>query len=46
MPGEFVPTAWDESFHTVCMFNALKVVAGQGISVGPILLGAAKPRLV
>ncbi len=24
-------------------FNALKVVAGQGISVGPILLGAAKP---
>ena len=19
MPGEFVPTAWDESFHTVCM---------------------------
>jgi len=23
--------------------NALKVVAGQGISVGPILLGAAKP---
>src|SRR3954468_9782153 len=18
MPGEFVPTAWDESFHTVC----------------------------
>ena len=24
-------------------FNALKIVAGQGISVGPILLGAAKP---
>src|SRR5215217_4073636 len=24
-------------------FNALKVVAGQGISVGPILLGAARP---
>jgi malate dehydrogenase (oxaloacetate-decarboxylating)(NADP+) len=24
-------------------FNALKSVAGQGISVGPILLGAAKP---
>ena len=24
-------------------FNALKVVAGQGISVGPILLGASKP---
>ena len=24
-------------------FNALKVVAGQGVSVGPILLGAAKP---
>jgi len=24
-------------------FNALKVVAGQGISVGPTLLGAAKP---
>src|SRR3954469_6938221 len=19
MPGEFVPTAWDESFHTVCL---------------------------
>ncbi|MFT4133019.1 NADP-dependent malic enzyme [Labrys sp. (in: a-proteobacteria)] len=24
-------------------FNALKVIAGQGVSVGPILLGAAKP---
>jgi malate dehydrogenase (oxaloacetate-decarboxylating)(NADP+) len=24
-------------------FNALKIVAGQGISVGPILLGAARP---
>lgn len=24
-------------------FNALKIVAGQGITVGPILLGAAKP---
>jgi malate dehydrogenase (oxaloacetate-decarboxylating)(NADP+) len=24
-------------------FNALKIVAGQGISVGPILVGAAKP---
>jgi malate dehydrogenase (oxaloacetate-decarboxylating)(NADP+) len=24
-------------------FNALKVIAEQGISVGPILLGAAKP---
>ncbi|HEX6013070.1 MAG TPA: phosphate acyltransferase, partial [Geminicoccaceae bacterium] len=24
-------------------FNALKVVAGQGVTVGPILLGAAKP---
>ena len=24
-------------------FNALKIVAGQGVTVGPILLGAAKP---
>ncbi|MCJ2081471.1 NADP-dependent malic enzyme [Methylobacterium sp. J-090] len=24
-------------------FNALKVVSGQGVSIGPILLGAAKP---
>jgi malate dehydrogenase (oxaloacetate-decarboxylating)(NADP+) len=24
-------------------FNALKVVAGQGVTVGPILLGAARP---
>jgi malate dehydrogenase (oxaloacetate-decarboxylating)(NADP+) len=27
-------------------FNALKIVAGEGISVGPILLGAAKPAHV
>ena len=24
-------------------FNALKIVAGEGISVGPMLLGAAQP---
>lgn len=24
-------------------FNALKIVAGEGVSVGPILLGAAQP---
>jgi malate dehydrogenase (oxaloacetate-decarboxylating)(NADP+) len=24
-------------------FNALKTVSGQGVTVGPILLGAAKP---
>ena len=24
-------------------FNALKVIAGQGVSIGPILLGAARP---
>ena len=24
-------------------FNALKIVAGEGVTVGPILLGAAKP---
>src|SRR3712207_9550003 len=24
-------------------FNALKIVAGEGVSVGPILLGAARP---
>ena len=24
-------------------FNALKIVAGAGVTVGPILLGAAKP---
>ena len=27
-------------------FNALKIVAGEGISVGPILLGAARPAHV
>ena len=27
-------------------FNVLKAVAGQGITVGPILLGAAKPAHV
>jgi malate dehydrogenase (oxaloacetate-decarboxylating)(NADP+) len=27
-------------------FNALKMVAGEGITVGPILLGAAKPAHV
>jgi malate dehydrogenase (oxaloacetate-decarboxylating)(NADP+) len=27
-------------------FNALKIVAGEGVSVGPILLGAARPAHV
>src|SRR3954469_7153809 len=36
MPGEFVPTAWDESFHTVCLGCELPFDLRSG-GVAPLL---------